>query len=615
MPDSNDWIVLKKTINAYSGKIYGTWGLVSATNANELALKKCDGMDLFEFLLHNDHFFEANTIASSIPLVSDTNIQLIHNKHHSKYCDVLQILCTDKMILLYEQYYEKINSGTNVDNHPDYRTVISKRYEKLILDESPTNLMIDTIYQFKFMVSSYLEDFYNFILKIGLDKFNGDACKDNILKFMESYKSYRQIVPLIYRLINEYYIEYIRYQLKMINDLSESSFIIVSEYYENLLNIVNSLPKKYIDYRYQDRFGNNIIMYLATLPFLSDEMNNEIYDEFLKNVDNIPLDILDNNGNNIFHMLADANNEIFLDKLLEWFSNLPNEQMQLDNNNTVGEMLATNNFNNKTVFDILFEKENYQMIMKIIYYMPPKSYSKLTNKLIENFDILDNLPCDKKISQIYISCIDYYIDILNQTKQDVLYDMGAYNNIKYRIIKLLAKCPSEINIQHDCYLEWLYFCIKNNEHDLFNNILSKYFFNEENSTTTEYLSKIIKIYGEPLIITAIKKENVAIIKTLLNYNIDLSVEDCAHRNAMIVSLATNNIYIIKQIRNHISNILAHKSMVEIFDNFIYLLEKCETVDISNIYDRLIKIWKSLEYLINSLFYGLPDTTHNKPYYV
>ena len=334
MPNEKDWILLKKTISAYNNKIYDTWGSIHPDNAAELSLKKYNELNLFEFLIQNNHFFEGNTVASYIQLISDANIQLIYQKHNDKYCEILKILCTDKMILFYEQYHTKITEGNENNKDFNYRTVLSKRYEKLILSEPPINIIVDIIHQFKFMIHPYLEDFYNFILNLWSNKPHGssptnDSIDEYISTFLELYKSYKQMVPLIYRLINEYYLEYIRYQLKMINDFSNNSFIIISEYYENIKIIINSLPTNYVDNHYQDRFGNNMAMYLAMLPFLSDEINDEIYTDFLTHVPNIPLDMCDHEDNTIFHIIANNNNGIFFDKLLE-IESVKNEHNNLE---------------------------------------------------------------------------------------------------------------------------------------------------------------------------------------------------------------------------------------------------------------------------------------------
>src|SRR5438128_1727144 len=102
--------------------------------------------------------------------------------------------------------------------------------------------------------------------------------------------------------------------------------MIVSEYYENLKNCLVDMPKKYVDCRYQDKKGNNILFYLATLPYLSSQINKEIYLNFFENNEYsfVPLENKNIDGNNIFHIIAEYENEILLEILIQWlFKTIP----------------------------------------------------------------------------------------------------------------------------------------------------------------------------------------------------------------------------------------------------------------------------------------------------
>jgi hypothetical protein len=247
------------------------------------------------------------------------------------------------------------------------------------------------------------------------------------------------------------------------------------------------------------------------------------------------------------------------------------------------------------------------MLTKIIDYMPSKSYLKLTNKLIENFDIIDKIPNTNKISQIYISSINYFMDSILEMKKNILYDINNYSDHKTKILKLLVKCPNEINLNQNYCLDWLTICIKNNEYEMFKTILSKYFFNEKNICTSKYLNKIIPNENEPIIITAIKEEKILFVKNLLNYDIDLSVSDKMNRNAIIVVLETKNLDMIRLIRNHIINTSSYNGMVQIMDTFIDLLDRHETFNTFSIHDTIFRLWKSTEYMINYFLISTHDT--------
>ena len=101
----------------------------------------------------------------------------------------------------------------------------------------------------------------------------------------------------------------------------ETSPIIVSEYYDNLKKNLLLFPNQFIDYKYCDKNGNNIMMYIAMLPFLSESINEELCNIFFSDITNIPLDIKNNDGNTIFHICGYNDNKIFLEELLRWIKN------------------------------------------------------------------------------------------------------------------------------------------------------------------------------------------------------------------------------------------------------------------------------------------------------
>lgn len=615
MPNQTDWNLLKKTINGYKENIVKIWGNITQDNAHIISTYKYNDKDLFEFLLSNEHFSDANTIASCISLFNETYIQKVYEKHHDCYYNILKILCIDKMIILYEEYHDKvhnenkeltseiINTEQKMDFNDMYRIAISKRYEYMIIDKEPSNNIIELINEFKFLTHPYLEDFYNFSLNI--------KNIEIINKFNDLYKKYMEFVPLIYRLINEYYLEYIKYQLKIIEDTYGNSFIIVSEYYDHLKTCISSLPRNYVDYRYQDKMGNNIVFYLCSLPFLSEQINREIYQSFFKQNPDIPLNLKNIDDNTIFHIIANYENQIFLEELLNYFfKSKENDHLSKqyynknDQINKISELFMIKNIFGETMFDILLKKNNFVILVKIIDFLPPKIYSTLTNELIKNFEIFDKIPNTDKLSQIYIAGINYYMENILNMKKDIFYDLCIYSDNKTKILKLLEKCPDEINMNQLHYLEWLFICIKINEYELFKIILAKFFSNEKNINTTKYLNKIIPENNEPIIISAIKEQKILFIKSLFKYDIDLFICDEINRNAIIVALDTKNLYLIRMIRNHILGIPKYFGMIQIMNNFIDLLDRHEMFNVFSIYDTLLKLWKSVEYMINYIIYSV-----------
>lgn len=600
MPNETDWILLRKTLEEYGNLVMKIWGSIDSENAVNIYQNKLRGKNLLEFFLVNEHFADANTLASSISLFNEANIQLIYDNHHQKYTELIQLLSTDKMILLYEEYHQKIHEISDLtitdQNHYSqdfYRKAISKRYQKILLNEIPTSIIINLLDEFKFLTHHYLDDFYQFCTNLNFDHTN---------RFCNLYQQYLTFIPLIYRIINEYYLEYVKYHIKTILDMYGNSFIIVSEYYDNLKKCLNDLPQDYVDYRYQDKLGNNILNYLANLPYLSETINRNIYQEFTKKIKYIPLDIKNNEGNTLLHIISQSENEIFLDELIKWlFNSVSSDSDKINQIKTkLTEFLMIENSSGKTMFDILSKNNNFTMLFKIIEYLPPKIYLKLTNKLIENFEILDKIPDISNIQQIYLGSINYFIDQLYQMKKEVVYDIYKYQEIQTKIKKLLDRCYNELNYEQDYYLEWLYLCIKSNEINLFQNILSKYFY-EKKSLDIQYLNKILPVSGETLIITAIKQQNIIFIKKLFKYQIDLNIVDKLNRNAIIVALETKNLYLLKFIRDYIKKNSSYDGMILVINHFIVLLEKNETFVTLYQMEFLNKLWKTIEYWFNYFF--------------
>jgi hypothetical protein len=613
MSTQNDWITLKKTIAEYKGIVSETWGFITPENAKTLVTRKCQNKNLFEFLLDHNHFECANTIAYIIPLFDDTNIELIYHYHHLKYVELIKILCMDYMILLYEDYRNGINdldteidfiqmTGTNIKTDIDqtYRIAISKRYEKMLLNENSEGTITELITEFKFLTHPYLNDFYKFLSN------SNELHRDNdlVIQFCVIYKKYLSIQPLMYHVINEFYLEYIKHQLRTIEDMHENSFIILSEQYDTLKETLMVLPKSYIDYRYQDNIGNNILTYMATLPYLSDTCNREIYQEIFKGIQTCPIELKNSDGNTIFHVIAEYENEIFLEVFIQWLFS----EINVFNDNSIdssineiksmiNELVIMENASGQTMYDILLSKQNFRMIFMIIEFVPSKIYLKITNKLIENFEIIDKLPDRQQVQKIYTNCLNYFMDVLLNLKQNVICDLNAYSETKSKAIKLIDKCVRQINLDSDHYLEWLSICIKINEFDLFQMILSKYFINDQSSINTQYLNRLL--HTETLIISAIKQQNIKFIKALLNYDIDLSISDkSTNKNAIIIAMETKNLYILKLLREHIQRSPEHSDMASIMNYFIEFIEKNNTLNTFSFYNIWICLWNTIEYFIN-----------------
>jgi len=601
MPTQLDWKTLNKTINNFGGNISFVWGSINQNNAQTILKMKCDKMEIFEFLLTNNLFAEANTIASCVSLFDEHYVNIIAHKNKEKYIDLLKELCTDKMILLYESYYQKkilskcCDDESLTEFNDSYRHAISKRYHDIKATNNDRNVIVELLNEFNFLADERLHDFYMYAQNTAIEYTD----KFNIL-----YENYICMMPLIYRIINEYYLEYIKFQIKTIIDIHSTSFIMVSEYYENLKKCLINMPKKYVDCRYRDDLGNNILFYLATLPYLSAQINKDIYINFFMQQDYICVapEQKNNMGNTIFHMIAEHENEILLEIIVQWlFKTIPFLESTLScdldpldqTTNKIIEFLSHENDSGDTIFDILLVKNNYVMIGKIINYGSHKIHQKLIKRVIKNVDAIDGISSlVQKNDEIYLEGLNHFMFVMVSLKKDIFYDIQYYNEVIDNISKLLAKCDNKLDSNQDYCLQWLNCCISANELEIFNSIL------EEKIIDNTYLNKIVPIVQETLIVSAIKHCRVPFIKVLLSYNIDLNVVDKNNKDAVINTLETKNLYLIRLIRDHIQQ----TNMAKIVDDYILLIEKCETFNSLSIYDIICKIFNTLEYLINEIMH-------------
>lgn len=565
MPNENDWDSLKNTIKKYGNEIVKLWHDIDQSNICQIAKKKFKGSDLFQFLLTNNHFFDANTVAAYIPFLNDDNINFICQKHNEKYIKIIKILCTDKLIICYEENMMSEN----------YRKIISQQYEKIINMDCNTKPILNLVYQFKFLTHKNMKNFYQSIV---------DLNEDYLTYFCQLYFEYLQLVPLIYRLINCYYLEYMKYQHDMINSMSDASYIVVAEYFDNIKNFLTTIPDEYIDYNYTDNTGYNIPLYLSTIHYPLDTIYIEICQLFFDKLPIIPLTCHDNNGNSILHHCALNDNNIFLEKFIQLFE--PDD---------LTEIILFRNINNKSFFDILLDRCNYHAIGIMVEHIPETCYTSLADKIIDDPSIADNLPEDHKMNDIYSQSINGLITNLTIQKNNVLYDINQYNHIKSSIIKLLLKC--NITSEQNYFINWLATCIEISDISLFKTILEKYL---SNKMFAPNLDKNISAYGEPLIIYAIREQNIEIVKLLLSYSPNLKICDATGCNAIIVALNTDNLYLIQILKNYMKNDISYAPMNRLVDRCIVYLQNNQIYDIFSVHKICIRIWKTIEYLCHYL---------------
>lgn len=542
MPNQTDWMLLKKNINEYGTWVSDTWGGITEENSETVYLRKFGEQNLFEFLLSKGNFFDANTLTSCISL-NEKILETVYKSHHEKYCNLLKILCTNNMLLFVERYFENTNNDGNPQkiNFETYKFIISQHHDKIINNEPSENMITDLINEFRLLTHPCIDDFYNFSLEI--------EDIDNINDFKSIYKKYTELIPLIYRLINEYYLEYIKYQIGMINDMMDNSYIVVSEYYYNIKKCIYSLPSSYVDFRYQDKRGNNILFYLTSINLPSEQINEQVYQSLL-HFKNLPLKIQNFQGDTLFHYAAHYKNEKFLDFLLNWI------QENSKNKSKIIKILESKNIQGQNVYDILLDNKYYSLILKLKDYTTQEYYLKMIEAVANNSETLDLI----KDNELYINCIDYYISEMIKMKTVMLYDITKYNYYKKNIEKILSS--TNVSNHEDFFLKTLFKCVQINELKIFDLILTKGGID---------LNKKTK-HHEYLIITCIKEEKIQFVKCLLKYDIDLFVCDELNRSAMIITLETKNLRLVNLIKNHICDNPKYSGMCPIMNIFIDLME-------------------------------------------
>lgn len=560
-----DLSLITNLINESGEEYIKVWGSIDSENAPIIALNKYSDQNLFEFLMTNNLIKEATIIASFVELFNDQHLKLILDANHKLYLEVIKILCMDQMILLFEDFFQL---NTEFDNSLEtvyYRKDLASRYDSMMTDTPLVNSIVGMISEYKFLSHPCIKQFY---IKTSITTI--DSNEELIKKFNIQYELYEEIVPLIQKTINEYYIEYIKYQLHNIRDTIDNN-LITYEYYDLVKKFIDTQPNEYIDYTYTDRFGNTMIMYLAQIPILSETINKEIYQAFLNKASNINFQTVNFNGDTVLHIAASNQNEIFLRELLD----IPD----------ISEIIALENFSEQSIFDILFNLKS-GLLNDILPLAPSKFYLKLTVDQIQSSDIKP---------EFYLKGLTVCVNELQQTDR-ILYNIETYNNIKEKIIAFINKITDYSELIND----WLIICITTNEIDLFELFLTK-FCSDSNK----------KIFFSNKLVTMIfLDEKIPFIKVLLKLNIDLLAYDETGTSAISIVLQSNNYYIINLVFAHIQNRPSYQGIEPLLKKIA--VENQETMhDLFNINKTFNRLLMSLEYLVNSKIYGLETNSIKK----
>lgn len=570
MSDQEDWILLSKIINSYSENISLLWGNITRDNCINVISKKYKDKTLFEFLVDNSHFSCAHTIAPYINMCSDQIIDYIYEKHNNIYISIVKNLHTLQSFFVNNDILSETISVEFIYD-------INKRFEKIKLEKKSSDIITSIIYEADFLLCDNIKKIYN-----NLEK----NYQKNFDNFYMLYINYIKFVPLLYKLLNEYYIENVKNYVNSIIDLCSSAIIIISEIYNSLKILLLNLPKKYIDFKYQDVFGNNILMYISMLPIVFENFNNEIYDIILNL--NSYFDLYNNDKNNIYHLCVIYDNIILLNKIIK---------LQPD----IKKILSKKNNDNKNVFDILIEKNNYEFLLSIINYMPSKYFNIIKNNLIKNFDIIDKIPDNLVYEDICLCNIGYYMDELFFCVDNILYDKSHYDNTKLKIGKLFSRKYDYSNYNRKCYIEWLNICIIIDDIDMFNQIINKFFYLK--NIACKYFDKQMDNNGEPIIVLAIRSKKIPFIKKILEYNVNLCIVGTSGHNGITSALETKNLYILTFIKKFMQKDIKYDK-ITIIDSYIKFLNGSENNGLIEIYKNIGYLWKYFHFIIQRFYYGI-----------
>lgn len=539
MSNSNKFLSLIKTINSYGQDVTAVWGDITKDTAETVALKQYDNVNLVQFLLKNRNYYDALTLLSYLSICSNEVINAVYTYHHRDYVDILSMLSTDKMILLYEQYHLKVHeqnkglTSTDVSFTNNYRKVISKKYLKSkssrSADNNSSKYISTIINEYKFLTFEYINDFFVFLLNI--------KTIDYVTKFTDLYAAYKQFTLIIDKLINEYYLEYIRYQFNNINNMCGNSFIILEPYYKNIINCIKCLPVKYIDVNYQNNEQFTIIHYIAYLPVLEQNMNIELCNAIENIVPKFRTDLIDNDNNSVIHAAVLNDNFTLIDIFLH--------ADDIDDTAKLSTTALIKNSSNRSVYDILIEKDRYDYVSKIaVDKLPDKVKNALIDKIINNFDTVNFLIEDKIYAELFFTLINYYFDTAVQLKTDIFYDIIEYNRIITKIVHLISVLDQ---MTTDICTVWLLKSITIDEIQIFDAIVKK--LKNKNVDIKNFFNSLPGAENDTFMFVCINMNRLNFVEYIAKFKPDLNLVGKSGYSSIIAALNCNNQDIISVLIN------------------------------------------------------------------
>ncbi len=128
----SDIVRLRETISKFDFEHKKCWSHINVDNYVKVSQITCKKESLFEYLIKNNYAHEAYSIISTASLLDDRYLELIIKKHNQLSLELIKLLATNDMILIFENYIKM--RGMNFSN--PYRESIAKMYnENVVIDQ------------------------------------------------------------------------------------------------------------------------------------------------------------------------------------------------------------------------------------------------------------------------------------------------------------------------------------------------------------------------------------------------------------------------------------------------------------------------------------------------
>jgi len=519
-----------------------TW--YSEMSMEELMKHKYKKSTLFEFLLEKKHYLEAQKLIDYVYFFDNQLLHFFCEIHLQIYERLLAILENREFLRMFSDFLEieKLEEIISAQK--------GIQWEKLII--------FNLIKQYIFLSHPLIERIYYHIKNnnIGID----------VQSFYLEYIQYRHLIPIIYRLIDQYYLECVKHYVAICTDS-----IIESDQLEIIKKLVENIPYTILDFQYQDHLGNTFLFYLAYLKS-GEEILPEIYRFFFANVPTLPLYHANKKGDTIFHFLVKNENYIMMEYIIQSVIESTDETevkteviFQIQTKFSI--FMEIRNKKGHTVLDLILKTKNLKFFEKIIPYISDEFYEKHKKTIFENFEILKDLEYDEKNKNLFLDLIDYFFFLYQKNIQRMLED-DITAKLTSQIIHFLDKIkdhPPQKKI-----LKWILLCVETDSLKLFNIVLQKFFPERKDQSFFHYPLDTVE---NNLLIVIVRSQNIKFLTALLEYQPDLSLCNREMKNPLIYALESKNIHLLNLIYQYIANRPEYQYFIPIYQIYLQNLRE------------------------------------------